>query len=66
MSKNTKATSLKGKDHKDLKEMLTDKSKRLSEFKAEVTSGKIKNVKEGREIRKDIARILTELNTSKI
>lgn len=57
-----KKTTLKGKDHKELKEMLTDKSKRLSEFKVEVATGKTKNVKEGRGLRKDVARILTELN----
>jgi ribosomal protein L29 len=63
MSKNT--NTFKGKDTKELKEALAEKSKRLSEFKVEVTMGKTKNVKEGRELRKDVARILTELNTVK-
>lgn len=61
MKKNT----FKGKDHKELKDLLNDKSKRLSEFRAEVGTGKTKNVKEGCVIRKDIARILTELNSVK-
>ncbi len=58
-----KKKSLKGTDHKELKTMLDDKSKKLVDFKSSVTSGKNKNVKEGRGLRKDIARILTELNT---
>ena len=60
-----KKKSLKGTDPKELKEMLEDKNKKLRNFKFEITAGKNKNVKEGREIRKDIARILTELNSAK-
>jgi len=45
--------------------MLDEKSKKLRDFKFDMTAGKNKNVKEGREIRKDIARILTELNSVK-
>lgn len=60
-----KKKTFKGKDSKELKGLLIDKSKRLSEFRTEVVSGKTKNVKEGRGIRKDIARILTELNNVK-
>ncbi len=60
-----KNKSLKGIDQKELKDMLEDKSKKLRNFKFEITAGKNKNVKEGREIRKGIARILTELNSVK-
>ena len=62
MKKNT----FKGRDNKELKDILQDKSNKLQEFKQAVIVGRTKNVKEGREIRKDIARILTELNTSKV
>lgn len=57
-----KKTSFKGVDHKELKQTLDEKSKKLADFKFGITAGKNKNVKEGRELRKDIARILTELN----
>ncbi len=58
-----KKKTLKGTDHKELKAMLDEKSKSLRDFKSGVMAGKNKNVKEGRVLRKDIARILTELNT---
>lgn len=58
-----KKKTIKGKDNKELRDMLDDKSKALSKFKADIFSGKAKNLKDGKEIRKDIARILTELNT---
>ena len=61
-----KKKSLKGTDAKDLKAMLDEKGKKLRDFKFEIAGGKNKNVKEGRELRKDIARILTELNQPKI
>jgi|Laugresbdmm110sn_1035088.scaffolds.fasta_scaffold43293_2 ribosomal protein L29 len=60
-----KKKTFKGTDHKELKTMLDEKSKKLRDFKFDMTAGKNKNVKEGREIRKDIARILTELNSVK-
>jgi len=61
-----KKTSFKGTDHKELKKILDEKSKKLGEFRFDITAGKNKNVKEGRELRKDIARILTELNSVKV
>ena len=61
-----KKKSLKGTDHKELKAMLDDKSKLLAEFRSGINVGKNKNVKEGRGLRKDIARILTELNTKTV
>jgi ribosomal protein L29 len=61
MKKNT----IKGKTVKDLKEMLDDKTKKLNDFKQSVVMGRTKNVKEGRELRKEIARILTSLNSNK-
>lgn len=42
--------------------MIDDKRKRIEDVRFKVTSGGIKNVKELREDKKDIARILTILN----
>jgi len=61
-----KKKSLKGTDVAELKTMLDEKSKKLRDFRFEIVGGKNKNVKEGRGLRKDIARILTELNQPKI
>ncbi|NTV44628.1 MAG: 50S ribosomal protein L29 [Candidatus Yonathbacteria bacterium] len=44
--------------HKDL----LDKSTSLRQFRFGLSGSKTKNVKEGRELRKDIARIKTELS----
>jgi ribosomal protein L29 len=52
----------KGKTVKELQGLLKDKRDALREFSQNVFQGKTKNVKEGRSIRKDIARILTTIN----
>ncbi len=57
-----KKKTYKGIDKAELKDKLADKSKKLAQFRTEVAIGKTKNVKEGRELRKEVARILTELN----
>ena len=57
-----KKNPIKGKTEKELKDLLDDTSKKLVAFKHAAVSGRAKNVKEGRELRKDVARILTELN----
>ena len=46
----------------DLNKILADKREALRVFRFGNSSSKSKNVKEGRTIRKDIARILTALN----
>ncbi len=56
----------KGKNQKDLQSLLSEKRKALAEFSQNVFQGKTKNVKEGRSLRKDIARILTALHSEKI
>jgi ribosomal protein L29 len=56
----------KGKNEKELNDLLKEKRNALSEWSAEVFQGKVKNVKEGRTIRKDIARILTALNINNL
>ena len=53
----------KNKTEKELKTLLGEKRVALRNFRFSVAGSKIKNVKEGYVIRKDIARILTAINT---
>lgn len=53
---------MKEKTDEELKEMLELKRKNLRLFRFGIAGSKIKNVKEGRDTRKEIARILTEIN----
>ncbi len=50
------------KSREELLKMIDEKRKRIEDVRFKVTSGGIKNVKELREDKKDIARILTILN----
>ena len=52
----------KGKPKADLEKALTEKREALYAFRTGVAAGKVKNVKEGKNVRKDIARILTALH----
>jgi len=56
-----KIKELKEKTEIELKNLLRDKREALRKFRFEMGHGKVKNTKEGREIKKDIARILTLL-----
>ena len=49
----------------DLAKMLSEKREALRAFRFGSAGAKSKNVKEGRTIRKDIARIMTSLNVKK-
>ena len=49
----------------DLTKMLSEKRESLRVFRFGSAGAKSKNVKEGRETRKDIARIMTELTAKK-
>lgn len=53
---------IKNKNDKDLEKELGDKRKALRLFRFSLSGSKIKNVKEGIHLRKDIARILTEIS----
>lgn len=55
------------KDKKDaeLIKLLVEKRKLLHDFNIGTSGSKTRNVKEGQNLKKDIARILTELNTRK-
>ncbi|MEX0673047.1 MAG: 50S ribosomal protein L29 [Candidatus Paceibacterota bacterium] len=46
----------------ELGKALNEKRKELREFRFNIAGTKTRDVKEGRNLRKDIARILTELN----
>jgi len=52
----------KKKTDQDLNRILSEKRAGLREFRFGLAGSKTKNVKKGRETRKDIARVLTELN----
>lgn len=54
-----------GKTEKELKTLLTEKRLALRNFRFSIAGSQNRNVKEGSSLRKDIARILTLLNTSK-
>lgn len=51
------------KTKKDLEKMLKDKRESLRTFKFGISGSKIKNVKEGVLLKKEIARILTFINS---
>lgn len=53
------------KNTADLMKMLSEKREALSKFKFDIAGSKIKNVKEGKNLRREIAQILTVLGESK-
>ena len=56
-----KAIELQKKSKSELKKLIIDKSERLRVLRFSLAVGKLKNVREVREIKRDIARILTLL-----
>jgi ribosomal protein L29 len=56
---------LNKKEPKDLQKLLKDEQVALREFRFNQGGSKLKNVREGRARRKDIARIMTVLNQKK-
>ena len=57
-----KIRELRQKSEKELKDLLIERRNRIGQFKFDLVSKKIKNVREIREMKKDIARILTLMN----
>ena len=55
-------TAFKNKTSDDLKKLLAEKRKALQTFMFNMSGPKTKNVKEGKNLRKEIAQIMTELN----
>ncbi|HRZ30449.1 MAG TPA: 50S ribosomal protein L29 [Candidatus Paceibacterota bacterium] len=56
-----KKTDFKTKSEAELKKILIEKKDSLAKFKFGISGSRTKNVKEGRNTRRDIARILTAL-----
>ena len=54
------SSELNKKTEKELNKILTEKREQLRGFRFNMKGTKIKNVKEGSNTRKDIARVLTE------
>ena len=59
-----KTKEITNKTNADLKKLLADKRESLRVFRFGGAGAKTKNVREGRAIRKDVARILTILNAN--
>jgi ribosomal protein L29 len=62
---NKKLTKLREKNEKDLKEFVNEKKAKLADFRFHLSGGKMKNLKEGVALRKEIAQALTILNAMK-
>ncbi len=61
-----KIADIKNKDKKTLSEMLSQKREALRTFRFGMAGSKSRNVKEGNNLKKDIARIMTVLNVSEV
>ena len=57
----TKIQELKQKTEEELKKLLQDNREKLRQLRFDLSSGKVKNIREIRSIKKDIARILAIL-----
>ena len=60
-----KANELRLKSEKELKALLGEDREKLRQMRFDLASGKVKNVREIRSKRRDIARILTILTQNK-
>ena len=56
-----KIKELRQKSKKELQKMLIDHRERLRNLKFNLAAGKVKNIREIRELKKEVARILTLL-----
>ena len=60
-----KTILLRKKPKSELQRMLSSSQEKLRKLRFNLASGKVKNIREIRELRKDIARILTILREKK-
>jgi len=60
-----KVAEIRKKDKKELEKAVLELTKKLSDLRFKFSSGKLKNVKEIKNSRKEIARILTILKETK-
>ncbi len=56
---------LNNKTKNELEVLLSQKREALRKFRFDMSGSKIKNVKEGNVLRKEIAKIMTEINKTK-
>jgi large subunit ribosomal protein L29 len=56
-----KVIELRQKTKAELEKILSENRRKIGQFRLDLASGKVKNVREIRNIKKDIARILTLL-----
>lgn len=63
--KSKQVKELKEKDDKELSELVAEKRKALRDFRFGIAGTKVRDVKEGKGLRRDIARLLTEQNRRK-
>ncbi len=56
-----KASELRQKSKEELEKILQEKREKLRELRFDLSAGKVKNVREIRMLKRDIARILTVL-----
>ncbi len=56
-------SDLKNTKEQELQKTLQDKRVALKNFRFGIAGSKVRNVKEGRELKREIARILTELQS---
>jgi ribosomal protein L29 len=61
-----KTKEIKTKDHKELSLLLVEKRKELLEFSFGTSGSKAKNVKLASNIKKDVARLLTQINSLRL
>lgn len=55
----------KNKTEKEINKLLNEKRESLRNFRFAISGSKTRNVKEGRNIRKEVARLMTELSGRK-
>ena len=56
-----KTTELRKLSDKELEKLIEEKRAAVRQFRFDVTGSKVKNIKEGSNARKDVARLLTEV-----
>ncbi len=61
--KSEKLKELKTASESELQKLAADKREALRQFRFGISGSKVKNVKEGAKLKKDTARVLTELSS---
>lgn len=61
-----KKTDIKNKTGQELEGQLNEKREALRTFRFDISGSKTRNVKQGKRLRKEIARLLTEVNARRI